>query len=92
LGGQYQSKRYLSAGNRAYLDGYSIWNLSAGADHDGWSAVLYVDNLFDDDTVRSGLLNTDYGFGVSFEFDLAQAANLVLPQPRTAGLRLAYRF
>ena len=29
---------------------------------EAWKAILYVDNLFDDDEIKSGLMNTDYGF------------------------------
>jgi iron complex outermembrane receptor protein len=92
LGGSWQSKRYMSSGNNAYLKPYDLWNFSAGISNENWSGIFYIDNLLNDDTIRSGILNTDYGYGVSYEFDLAQAANLVLPQQRTFGVRLEYKF
>lgn len=95
VNGSYQSKRYLSAGNRSYLPSYDIWNFSVGADAESWRLILYVDNLFDDDTIRSGTKNTDYGFlpDIGFGgFAIPDASNLVLPQPRTFGARATYRF
>ncbi len=90
--GNYQSKRYMTPGNLAYLPQYRLVNFVSGIDDEDWSVVFYVDNVMNDDTIRSGVTNTDYGYGVSYEFDLAQAANLILPEPRTYGLRLSYRF
>jgi iron complex outermembrane receptor protein len=95
LNGSYQSKRYLTAGNRSYLPSYDLWNLSVGADAESWRVILYVDNLFDDDTIRSGLSNTDYGFLPDIGaggFAIPDAVNLILPQPRTFGARATYRF
>lgn len=92
LTGAYQSKRYLDNGNNAYLPSYDVWNLTLGLEgNDSWSVIFYVDNLFDDDTIKSGLLNVDYGL-LPDGAQLSLATNLVLPQPRTAGLRAIYRF
>lgn len=92
--GSYQSKRYIDDGNLAYLPSYSIWNLSVGVSDDDWRAIVYVDNLLDDDTIRSGIGNTDYGLLPDYTGTggLPKAANLILPQPRTVGLRLSYSF
>ncbi|WP_101758972.1 TonB-dependent receptor [Oceanicoccus sp. KOV_DT_Chl] len=92
LNGNYQSKRFMTPGNISWLPQYRLVNFISGIESDTWSAVFYINNLMNDDTLRSGVTNTDYGFGASYEFDLPQAANLILPTPRTYGLRLGYRF
>ena len=92
LNGSYQSKRYISDGNNAYLGDYDVWDLSLGVNAQQWSAIFYVVNLFDDDTIRSGISNTDYGFDVDGMGGLSNSANLILPQPRTIGLRASYHF
>ncbi len=91
LFGNYQSKRYLDAGNLTYLDSVLIADFSAGLDGEKWSLVAYVNNFTDEDKVRSGLGNVNFGF-----MPLGQVppfgANLVLPNPRTFGARFRYRF
>ncbi len=91
VNGSYQSKRYLDDGNNAYLPSYDLWNVQLGLSSEAWSAIAYVDNALDDDTVKSGLNNTDYGNFVNFSA-LPKATSLVLPQPRTVGVRFKYQF
>ncbi|ARN73434.1 TonB-dependent receptor [Oceanicoccus sagamiensis] len=91
INGSYQSKRYLDDGNNAYLPSYQLWNIQAGLSNETWSAIAYVDNVLDDDKIKSGLNNTDYGNFVAF-MALPKATSLVLPQPRTAGVRFQYNF
>ena len=87
----YQSKRYIDAGNLSYLDSVTITDFSAGLDGQNWSLVAYVNNLTDEDKVQSALGNVNFGF-----MPLGQVppfgANLVLPAPRTFGARFRYRF
>ena len=90
--GSYQAKRWITPGNNAYLPSYYMLNFLAGLDSESWSVIVYVDNVFDDDTIKSGVSNVDYGFDVNQAGGLPAAANLTLPQPRTAGVRLSYRF
>ncbi|MEH6549244.1 MAG: TonB-dependent receptor [Pseudomonadales bacterium] len=90
--GRYMSKRYISAGNNAYLPDYDIWNLSMGIDAESWRVILYIENLADDDSIQSGISNTDYGFDVNGMGGLSNAANLILPKPRTVGIRGTFRF
>lgn len=91
LYGKYQSKRYLDDSNRAWLPSHQVWDFQLGLEAEQWTAILYVDNLFDDDEIKSGLMNTDYGFQPDAQ-NLSRAASLALPQPRTLGLRLRYEF
>ena len=89
--GNYQSKRYVDLGNRAWLPSRWIADLYAGVGGESWDATLYVTNLFDEDSVDSGVSNVDYGLLPDAQ-SVPSAANLVLPKPRTVGIRASYRF
>lgn len=91
LFGAYQSRRFLGEGNRAWIPEYTIWDVYAGLSRDNWSVTLFVENLADDDTIRSGLDNIDFTL-LPDGRSLPQAIQLYLPQPRTAGLRLQMNF
>ncbi|MCU0758200.1 MAG: TonB-dependent receptor [Steroidobacteraceae bacterium] len=47
-------ERFAEDDNAVILDSYYLSNLRIGVENERWSAQLYVDNLFDDDTIRSG--------------------------------------
>lgn len=53
LTGRYQSKRFLEDDNTIWLDGYWLADARIGVDSDSWTLVGFVDNLFDDDTIKS---------------------------------------
>lgn len=89
--GNYQSKRYVDPGNRAYLPSRWEADLYAGISSERWSATLYVTNLFDEDKVSSGYSNVDYGLLPDAQ-NVSSAASVVLPQPRTVGLRASFSF
>ena len=91
LFGAYQSKRFLGEGNRTWIPEYTIWDFYAGLSRDNWSVTLFVENLADDDTIRSGLENIDFTL-LPDGRSLPQAVQLYLPQPRTAGLRVQMNF
>lgn len=91
LMGNYQSKRYVDLGNRAWLPSRWIADLYAGVGDEKWSATFYVTNLLDEDSVDSGVSNVDYGLLPDTQ-SVSSAANVVLPKPRTLGLRATYRF
>jgi hypothetical protein len=91
LFGAYQSKRFLGEGNRAWIPEYTIWDFYAGLSRDNWSVTLFVENLANDDTIRSGLENIDFTL-LPDGRSLPQAMQLYLPQPRTAGLRVQINF
>ena len=92
LSGRYMSRRYLSHGNRSWLPAHTLWDLAVGFDSDRWFGQFSVSNLLDDDTLRSGLINPDYGFDATAQGGISNGALLILPQPRTLGLRIGYRF
>lgn len=89
--GNYQSKRYVDLGNRAWLPSRWIADFYAGIGNDTWDATLYVTNLFDEDKADSGVTNVDYGLLPDTQ-SVTSAANVVLPKPRTFGIRASYRF
>ena len=64
---------------------------SAGLNSDNWQITAYVENFTDEDDIQSGLGNVNFGF-----MPLGQvppfSANLLLPQPRTFGMRARYSF
>lgn len=89
--GSYQSKRYVDLGNRAWLPSRWIADLYAGVSGERWDTTLYVTNLFDQDSVDSGVGNVDYGLLPDAQ-SVSSAVNVVLPEPRTFGIRASYRF
>ena len=92
----FQDERFADQDNFVKYD--SFWQVDAklGLTGESWEFLFYVDNLLDDDTIRSGGSGPDFGeaFG-----DLGFSAGLVrthffapLTMPRTLGARLSYRF
>jgi outer membrane receptor protein involved in Fe transport len=67
---RYQDKRYMEAFNIVEFKAYSLTDLRFGILADVWDVQLYVNNVFDDDTVTSGGPNPgiptgSFGFGFS---------------------------
>ncbi|MBB5210157.1 TonB-dependent receptor [Microbulbifer hydrolyticus] len=91
LVGTYESERYLDRGNNAWLPAYWLMDFQGGVSFDSLDLVFYVNNLLDDDKVKFGLNNVDYGF-LPGGATTPQTIELILPEPRTAGLRVSYKF
>lgn len=77
--GNWEGKRFIEDDNTAWLDSYWLANLRVGVDADKWSAVLYVDNVADDRTVRSAgsgpaIYASDFRFGYFAYFPNAPAS------------------
>ncbi|MFV8784232.1 TonB-dependent receptor [Microbulbifer sp. SA54] len=89
--GNYESERYLDRGNNAWLPEYWLVDFQGGLSFDSLDVVFYVDNLLDDDKVKVGLNNVDYGHLPAASFT-PQGVELLMPEPRTTGLRLSYTF
>ena len=75
---------------------FPVYNLRAGLLGEKWDILMYVNNLFDDDTFKAGSTGPDFGPAIS---DMGFAAGLVrnhyfgpLPPPRMFGVRLNIRF
>jgi iron complex outermembrane receptor protein len=87
----FESKRYTSPSNLAWLGNRRLLNLRAGVQADRWTVAAYVRNLMDDDTPWAAL---DF---VNFDVFLPNGKNARLhslnPQRgRDYGVELQYRF
>jgi hypothetical protein len=65
---RYQDSRWIEQFNITKLPSYSVTNLRLGLTADNWEALLYIDNVFDDDTIRTagptvGIPNANFAFG-----------------------------
>jgi outer membrane cobalamin receptor len=93
----WQDSRYVNQGNTLKLDDYSLWNFRLGVANERWDAVAFIDNAFDDDTVKNGFdsIDTTYlaaDFSQGFTLLVPSGARYMLPDPRTYGVRVSYRF
>ncbi|MYA29728.1 MAG: TonB-dependent receptor [Gammaproteobacteria bacterium] len=61
---QYQGSRYEAEWNLLEIESYMLADLRVGVSRGPWTAMLYVSNLFDDDTMRSALSAPDFA-GIS---------------------------
>jgi len=92
----YEDERFLGADNFISFDDYWLVDARGGLSGEKWELLLYVRNLFDDDTIKTGGTGPDFGqqvgeigftagLGVSHSFGL-------LPQPRIFGAKVTMRF
>jgi iron complex outermembrane receptor protein len=88
---KYQDQRFVSEGNRSWLPAYTLLDLYAGLERNRWAFTLFVQNLADDDKIKSGLGNVDFTL-LPDGRSLPQAFQLYLPQPRTFGARFQVNF
>jgi outer membrane receptor protein involved in Fe transport len=97
----YQDERYQRFFNTVSFDSYTLVDFRAGMANEQWEAIVYVENAFDDDTIKTGVNNTwNAGFGAvanpptpgKFTTILPLSIQAILPDERQFGLRLAYRF
>jgi outer membrane receptor protein involved in Fe transport len=97
----YQDERYQRFFNTVKFDAYTTVDFRAGIASDQWEIVAYVDNAFDDDTVKTGVNSTwNAGFGAvpnpptpgRVTVILPPSIQVILPDERQYGLRLAYNF
>jgi outer membrane receptor protein involved in Fe transport len=96
LNSVYQDRRFLDQDNAQQLDEYWLVDTRGGLTGETFEFLVYVDNLFDDDTIRTGGAGPDFARQVT---ELGFSAGLgttqffgVLPTPRTFGVRLTMRF
>lgn len=92
----YTDERWINEENTQKLDSYWLMDLRLGLAGDRWEVVVYADNLFDDDTIRSatdvpGDVDAEVNSGgTSFGPSDAVLANL--PDPATYGVRAKFSF
>jgi iron complex outermembrane receptor protein len=87
----YQNKRFSEPVNTTILESYTIVDLRFGLESEQWSALLFVDNVFDDDTITTGTSIPD----VSQDLDGFSPRSTTLgylPEKRVVGLRANYNF
>ena len=94
--GSYTDERFVAANNNFALEDFWMFNFRAGLSSDRWTAVAYVNNAFEDTTVKSGLDNIDSRY-ISFDGGtggvlVPSGARFMLPDPRTYGVRVTYSF
>ena len=103
---RYQDKRYLEAFNVVNFESYSLTDLRFGLLADSWDVQLYINNVFDSDTVISGGPNPgiptgSFGFGlvtppfppgINAGPKLPSDVYINLPNPRIVGLNAKFRF
>ena len=90
LTGMYRSRRFVDDSNLTWTPSYTMFDLRAGIDFERFTLMAFIDNLTDDNTIRSAQRNIDPGRPEGFAPGRAVIA--YLPDPRVAGLRLIYRF
>jgi iron complex outermembrane receptor protein len=94
--GSYTDERFVAANNNYALEDFWMFNFRAGLSSDRWGVVAYVNNAFEDTTVKSGLDNIDSRY-ISFDGGtggvlVPSGARFLLPDPRTYGIRVTYSF
>lgn len=90
LSGRYRTKRFVDEANLSWTPAYAILDLTAGVDLGNVTLTAFVRNLTDDDTIRTAQRQVDPGNPEGF----APGRGIVayLPEPRTFGIRAAFRF
>jgi outer membrane receptor protein involved in Fe transport len=90
LSTQFQSKRYFDQYNAQFFDSFSNTDARLTWVGKSWEATAYVNNLFDDDTIRSGFTQGDF-FGL-FTSPGSRSYVLLPTDPVRGGVRVSYRF
>ncbi len=98
----YQGDRYQDAVNTVKFASYTTADFRVGIANQQWDIIGYVDNAFDDDTVKSSFRNT-YNQGLAsfggFPPNGSPSTQVlpgnqtpIKPDGRQVGLRISYRF
>ena len=61
---QYQGSRWEAEWNLVEFESYMLADIRVGLSRNSWTIMAYVENLFDDDTVKTGISAPDFG-GIS---------------------------
>jgi hypothetical protein len=92
---QVQGERYEEIFNRRKVDDYVTGNVRLGVTTERWDALVYVNNVTDEDSVLTAVGapgDVDQGLFDPFSFSPADSAFATLPDPRIVGARFAWRF
>lgn len=85
-----RDRMWDSIANLAYVPRQTRVNLRGGLRSENWDFSIFVNNLFDDDTLESARYNSDSATDPFF-FQLA-ASEVVLANKRQIGVTATYRF
>jgi iron complex outermembrane receptor protein len=92
----WQDKRFENADNFTFWEDYWLTDIRFGFQADSWDFLVYVDNVFDDNEIKTGGEQPDFGEQVGqLGFTAGFAPNMwygTLPDPRVWGVRANYRF
>jgi outer membrane receptor protein involved in Fe transport len=91
LSAQYRSKRYLSPDNLTWTPAYWNFDLRIGVQNERISIIGYVDNLFNDDKIKSAQSYGDPFIAPPFAPPVL-AYTTYAPDKRQFGVRLGYKF
>ncbi len=96
---KYMGKRFADVANATILNSYWVADLRVGLQAPKWSITAYCDNVTDNDTLKSGIVNLpdfNTGFisgGVAPQSPgLASGTLASLPEKRQFGVRASYKF
>jgi outer membrane receptor protein involved in Fe transport len=93
---EWQDSRYIDEFNDREVDSFSIVNMRAGVQTDKWDALVYLNNVFDDDTIQSWSAGT--GIPATAErtdlnvLGFPAEGFSIAPPPRQWGVRANMRF
>jgi outer membrane receptor protein involved in Fe transport len=90
LAAQYQGKRYFDQYNALYFDSFANVDARVTWEGERWSVTAFVNNLLDDDTIRSGFTQGDF-FGL-LSSPGSRSFVVIATEPIRGGLRASYRF
>lgn len=89
--GTYRSKRFLDEANLQTLPSYAVMDLRAGLTGERWAVTAFVNNVFDDDKIKTAARFVDVGRTEGFGAP-GRALLAYLPLPRVYGVRLELSF
>jgi iron complex outermembrane receptor protein len=87
---QYQSERFLEDFNAQNFGDFAMADIRLTLSNDRWSVTAYVDNLFNDRTVKSAFTQGD--FSGLFTSPGSRSFVLYAPDPRRGGVRFSTRW
>jgi outer membrane receptor protein involved in Fe transport len=83
---RYTSNRPMDEYNVRFIPSQTIANAQIGLESERWTALIYVENLFNQDKIQGGFLAGDF-------FHQGQTEIIVTPaDPRRAGARVSYKW
>jgi iron complex outermembrane recepter protein len=92
---RFQTKRFTSLENSLWMDQFITVDMRTGIRHDDWSITAYVNNLFNDDTIKASAVyiqDWSTSFVAPRAGTITSLAAGVLPDKRQVGVRASYNF